>query len=88
MVLRGRRQGEWILGVRRAMQAALGQQLKTVYGLPTELTPELAAVLAAIDNPTKLGRCGVRSKNQLQASIAERAALRREPYWPGCFVCC
>jgi hypothetical protein len=33
------------------MQAAIGQQLKTLYELPTELTPKLVALVTAIDKP-------------------------------------
>jgi hypothetical protein len=54
MVSRGHQQGEWICGVHRAPQAELGQQLKTVYGLPTELTPQLIALVSAMDNPKQL----------------------------------
>jgi hypothetical protein len=35
--------------VHRAMQVAIGQQLKTVYELPTELTPKLVALMSAMD---------------------------------------
>jgi hypothetical protein len=44
-------QDRWILGVQRAMQVAIAQQLKTVYELPTELTPKLIALMAAMEKP-------------------------------------
>jgi hypothetical protein len=37
------------LGVQRAMQAAIAQQLITVYELPAELTPKLVALMTAMD---------------------------------------
>ena len=44
-------ENRWILGVQRAMQVAIAQQLKTVYELPTELTPKLIALMTAMEKP-------------------------------------
>jgi hypothetical protein len=51
MVSRGDRQDGWILGVHHALRAALGRELKTIYGLPTELTPKLSALVSRMDRP-------------------------------------
>jgi hypothetical protein len=37
--------------VQRATQVAIGQQLKAVYELPTELTPKLMALMTALEKP-------------------------------------
>lgn len=75
MVLRGRQQDEWNSEMHRAMQAELGQQLKTAYGLPTELTPKLNALVSAMDKPMELRS----ARYKLQASVAEFAKLQCEP---------
>jgi hypothetical protein len=51
VVARRRYQNDWILTLYRAMQAAIGEQLKIEYELPGELTPELAIVLRKLDDP-------------------------------------
>ncbi len=44
-----RQKGEWVQALYRAARAAIGQQLKTEYEPPTELTPELHFILARIE---------------------------------------
>ena len=51
MVVRIRYQDDWALNLYRAMQAAIGQELKIEYEPPRELTPELAIVLRMLDEP-------------------------------------
>jgi hypothetical protein len=51
VVARIRYQDDWVLNLYRAMQAAIGQQLKIEYGPPRELTPDLAIVLRKLDEP-------------------------------------
>ena len=46
-----RKQGRWVTNLHSAMLSAIGQQLKAEHDLPTELTPELVALLGAIDRP-------------------------------------
>ena len=53
MVARTRYQDDWVLNLYRAMQAAIGQQLKIEYEPPRELTPELAIVLRKLDEPSR-----------------------------------
>jgi hypothetical protein len=49
VVVRVRYQDDWVRNLYRAMQAAIGQQLKLEYEPPRELTPELAIVLRKLD---------------------------------------
>jgi hypothetical protein len=51
MVTRGRQHDQWLLGINRAAQAAIGQQLKTVYEPPKELTARLGVLVTAMDKP-------------------------------------
>jgi hypothetical protein len=51
VVVRIRYQDDWVLNLYRAMQTAIGQQLKIEYEPPRELTPELAIVLRKLDKP-------------------------------------
>jgi hypothetical protein len=44
---------EWVLNLYRAMQDAIGQQLRTEYELPTELTPKLVVLLSIIDQQSE-----------------------------------
>ncbi len=48
--MRRRQEDQWVPALYRAMQAAIGQLLKTEYeNPPTELTPELHFILARIE---------------------------------------
>ncbi len=49
MVVHAPQQDQWVQALYRAMQAAIGQQLKTEFEPPTELTPELHSILAQIE---------------------------------------
>jgi hypothetical protein len=55
MVTRGRQHDQWLLGIYGAVQAAIGQQLKTVYEPPKELTPRLGVLVTAMDKPEEDG---------------------------------
>ena len=52
MVARTRYQDDWVFNLYRAMQAAIGQQLKIESEPPRELTPELAVVLEKLNAPS------------------------------------
>jgi len=65
VVARARYQVEWVLNLYRAMQAAIGQQLKIEYEPPRELTPELGIVLRKLDEP--------RHERKWAASVDEEA---------------
>ena len=49
MVARARHQDLWVLCSYRAMQAAIGQQLKAELELPEHLPPELVVLLTKMD---------------------------------------
>ena len=51
MVARTRYQDDWALNLYRALQAAIGQQLKIEYEPPRELAPELAVLLGKLNEP-------------------------------------
>ena len=53
MVARTRYQDDWVLNLYRAMQAAIGQQLKIEHEPPRVLTPELAILLEKLDEPSR-----------------------------------
>ena len=53
MVARTRYQDDWVLNLYRAMQAAIGQQLKIEFEPPRELTPELVIILRKLDEPSR-----------------------------------
>ena len=50
MVVGVRKQDRWVTNLHRAMLFAIGQQLKAEHDVPNELTPELVALLSAIDS--------------------------------------
>jgi hypothetical protein len=52
VVVRTRYQDDWVFNLYRAMQAAIGQQLKIEYEPPRELTPELVIKLEKLDEPS------------------------------------
>ena len=43
------KQDRWVTNLRRSMLFAIGQQLKAEHDEPNQLTPELVALLSAID---------------------------------------
>jgi hypothetical protein len=45
-----RQQDEWVPRLRRAMQAAIGQQLKAEFEPPEGLTPELIVVMTRLQS--------------------------------------
>ena len=53
MTVRMGHEDEWVLNLYRAMQDAIGQQLRTEYELPTELTPKLVVLLSVIDQQSE-----------------------------------
>jgi hypothetical protein len=40
---------KWAIGLRREMQAAIGQQLLVIFQLPQEIAPELNTLASRID---------------------------------------
>jgi hypothetical protein len=49
MIARGHQHEQWVSGVYRAMQWAIGGHLKLRYEPPTELTPQLRELIAAME---------------------------------------
>jgi hypothetical protein len=54
-VTSGHRQSLWVSDTYRAMQTAIGWQLKMRYEPPTELPPKLIDLVAAMDRPREPG---------------------------------
>jgi hypothetical protein len=52
IIRRARHQDLWVLSLYRAMQAAIGEQLKRELELPGDLTPELAVLANRIEKQT------------------------------------